>query len=47
MDYKTRFRPIERLGRDGWRRMGETPETAAAEPTIPFRTERRRLFIDV
>ena len=25
MAYKTRYRPLERLGRDGWRRMDEAP----------------------
>jgi arginine-tRNA-protein transferase len=47
MDYKTRFKPLERLGRDGWRRMDE-PELDASAPSIdlPFRRQRRRLFID-
>jgi arginine-tRNA-protein transferase len=30
MAYKTAFRPLERLGRDGWRRMDD----AAAEPNV-------------
>jgi len=46
MDYKTRFRPLERLGRDGWRRM-DAPETAL-EPLIseqlPARSPRRILI---
>jgi leucyl-tRNA---protein transferase len=48
MAYKTQFRPLERLGRDGWRRMGE----AEAEPAIdelinlPVRRDRGRLLID-
>ena len=48
MDYKTRFRPLERLGRDGWRRMDESgcdPEPAPAELALPLRRERPRLFI--
>ena len=37
MQYKTAFRPLERLGRDGWRRMDEPeperdPHAAAADP---------------
>ena len=47
MDYKTRFRPLERLGRDGWRRMDEEEaEAAAATIELPVRRQRRRLFID-
>jgi arginine-tRNA-protein transferase len=50
MAYKTQFRPLERLGRDGWRRMDE----AMAEPAIddlinlPVRRggDRGRLLID-
>ncbi|HXC73941.1 MAG TPA: arginyltransferase [Sphingomicrobium sp.] len=48
MAYKTQFRPLERLGRDGWRRMDE----AEAEPAIddlinlPVRRDRTRLPID-
>jgi arginine-tRNA-protein transferase len=46
MDYKTRFRPLERLGRDGWRRMDETEGEAATEPVeLPAR-RKRRLFTD-
>jgi arginine-tRNA-protein transferase len=45
MTYKASFRPMERLGRDGWRRM-DTPETLP-EPLIadqlPVRTPRRIL----
>jgi arginine-tRNA-protein transferase len=45
MEYKTRFRPLERLGRDGWKRMGEElePELPIA---LPVRTQRHRLLID-
>jgi leucyl-tRNA---protein transferase len=48
MDYKTRFRPLERLGRDGWQRMGdkEMPSDAPQTP-MEFQAPRRRLFIDV
>ena len=47
MDYKTKFRPLERLGRDGWRRM-EQGQMDAPEPpiTLPLRRERRRFLID-
>jgi leucyl-tRNA---protein transferase len=47
MDYKTKFRPLERLGRDGWRRMGEE-EMQAPEPPmmLPLRRERRHLLTD-
>ncbi|MFL6771679.1 MAG: arginyltransferase, partial [Sphingomicrobium sp.] len=45
MTYKASFRPMERLGRDGWRRM-DAPETLP-EPLIadqlPARTPRRIL----
>jgi arginine-tRNA-protein transferase len=45
MDYKTRFRPLERLGRDGWRRMDDDGDRAAdTELSLPFRRERRRLL---
>jgi arginine-tRNA-protein transferase len=48
MAYKTSFRPLERLGRDGWRRMDE--EDAPVEETgafaIPTRRTRHRLLID-
>jgi arginine-tRNA-protein transferase len=49
MAYKTRFRPLERLGREGWQRVDGTLEAAAAgtQPlTIPGRTGRSRLLID-
>ena len=35
MAYKTSFRPLERLGRDGWRRMDE------AEPRAGEQVDRR------
>ena len=48
MAYKTGFRPLERLGRDGWRRMdGVDTQADGAEPhNLPTRRERRRLLID-
>jgi arginine-tRNA-protein transferase len=51
MAYKTRFRPLERLGRDGWRRMedGEADAAANALPeqlSLPIRGERKRLLIN-
>ena len=47
MDYKTRFKPLERLGREGWRRMDEADaEAAETIVALPFRRERRRLLID-
>jgi arginine-tRNA-protein transferase len=48
MDYKTRFRPLERLGRDGWRRMDESEtESASAAIDLPARPQRRRLFTEI
>jgi arginyl-tRNA--protein-N-Asp/Glu arginylyltransferase len=48
MAYKTGFRPLERLGRDGWRRMddeqGDLPFTDPVK--LPARRSRRRLLID-
>jgi arginine-tRNA-protein transferase len=48
MAYKTGFKPLERLGRDGWRRMDERKaELSANEPlALPTRRDRRRLLID-
>jgi leucyl-tRNA---protein transferase len=48
MAYKTSFRPLERLGRDGWRRMDgvETAVPATEALNLPTRRERRRLLID-
>ena len=41
MQYKTAFRPLERLGRDGWRRMDDAePEQ---EPTLRLPTRTRRI----
>jgi arginine-tRNA-protein transferase len=48
MAYKTSFRPLERLGRDGWRRMDEVEgETEVNDPLVlPTRRDRKRLLID-
>jgi arginine-tRNA-protein transferase len=47
MAYKTSFRPLERLGRDGWRRMDEAEEAEVDQPRIlPTRRDRKRLMID-
>jgi hypothetical protein len=47
MAYKTRFRPIERLGRSGWRRMDEAnPGDEGDGPiALPFPHQRKRLLI--
>ncbi len=43
MAYKTSFKPLEKLGRDGWRRMGETSLDGASGPlSLPARPERMR-----
>jgi arginine-tRNA-protein transferase len=47
MDYKTKFKPLERLGRDGWRRMDEPEDGVATGPVeLPLRRSRRRITID-
>jgi arginine-tRNA-protein transferase len=47
MAYKTSFRPLERLGRDGWRRMDEAEsEPAAKSISLPTRRTRNSLLID-
>ena len=48
MAYKTSFRPLERLGRDGWRRMDESEvEQVVNQPlNLPTRRDRGRLMID-
>ena len=48
MAYKTGFRPLERLGRDGWRRMDEVEAESdgAGAFAIPTRRTRNRLLID-
>jgi arginine-tRNA-protein transferase len=48
MAYKTGFRPLERLGRDGWRRMDEMEADAEEVEalSIPTRRSKNRLLID-
>jgi hypothetical protein len=48
MAYKTGFRPLERLGRDGWRRMDdvELVEPLNEPLNIPTRRDRGRLMIE-
>jgi arginine-tRNA-protein transferase len=48
MAYKTSFRPLERLGRDGWRRMDDLQaDLPLGEPlTLPTRRSAKRLLID-
>ena len=49
MAYKTSFQPLERLGRDGWRRMdphSEPGQAGHAPVTLPVRREGKRLLID-
>ena len=40
MQYKTAFRPLERLGRDGWRRLDEPEPEPAPALRLPTRTRR-------
>ncbi len=49
MAYKTQFRPLERLGRDGWRRMDERRRCEPASTicsTSPSAATAHRLPID-
>jgi arginine-tRNA-protein transferase len=49
MAYKSRFRPIERLGPGGWRRMDDAEADAASaidEIVLPGRPARSRILID-
>jgi arginine-tRNA-protein transferase len=48
MAYKTSFRPLERLGRDGWRRMDRVEAADALDEPIalPSRRDRKRLLIE-
>jgi leucyl-tRNA---protein transferase len=44
MAYKASFKPLERLGRDGWRRMDSPePEPIAIDRPLPARSPRRIL----
>jgi arginine-tRNA-protein transferase len=47
MAYKTSFRPLERLGRDGWRRMDE-PEIGVENErrAPPLRMKPQRILVD-
>jgi arginine-tRNA-protein transferase len=48
MDYKTSFRPLERLGRDGWRRVDEAEAELSLDAplALPTRRARNRLLIE-
>jgi arginine-tRNA-protein transferase len=44
MAYKASFKPLERLGRDGWRRMdAPEPEPVTVDRPLPARSPRRIL----
>ena len=43
MAYKATFKPMERLGRDGWRRMDAPEPVQIADRPLPTRTPRRIL----
>ena len=43
MAYKASFKPMERLGRDGWRRMDAPEPLTVAERPLPARSPRRIL----
>jgi arginine-tRNA-protein transferase len=46
MAYKTSFRPLERLGREGWQRPDETSTDAGAlSVALPPRRDRKRSLI--
>jgi leucyl-tRNA---protein transferase len=47
MAYKTQFKPLERLGRDGWRRIDEAETDVAEERrALPARSQPRRILVD-
>lgn len=48
MAYKTGFRPLERLGCDGWRRvdLADSDDAENAPPTLPTRRNHKRLPIE-
>jgi arginine-tRNA-protein transferase len=43
MAYKASFRPMERLGRDGWRRMDAPEPELIVDRPLPARAPRRIL----
>jgi len=47
MAYKTSFRPLERLSRDGWRRMDEAEiEPEKKSIILPIRRSRSRFLVE-
>jgi arginine-tRNA-protein transferase len=49
MAYKTSFKPLERLGRDGWKRFdpAEQESKSASGPfALPGRHDRKQFLID-
>jgi hypothetical protein len=44
MAYKATFRPLERLGRDGWRRMDDDQTVTNGEVALPGRRHRKLLI---
>ena len=46
MAYKTQFRPLERLGRDGWRRMEDAALDAPIDEIMNLPVRRGRPLID-
>ena len=47
MAYKTSFKPLERLGRDGWRRMDEAAlDAAPGAQVLPARPDRKKRLIE-
>ena len=48
MAYKANFRPLERLGRDGWRRFDDGAATAERRfLNVPVVSERRRSLLKI
>jgi hypothetical protein len=47
MAYKTQFKPLERLGRDGWRRMDDADADAADDRRLPpLRVPAKRILVE-